>query len=88
MLKPEMFATFSISTGVESAAPAVPEEAIIYEGDTARVWVAREDGTLALRKIQTGRVSHGKVEAVAGLTAGEKVVTSGSLFIDRAAKGD
>jgi cobalt-zinc-cadmium efflux system membrane fusion protein len=88
MLKPEMFATFSISTGVESAAPAVPEEAIIYEADTARVWVAREDGTLTLRQIQTGRVSHGKVEAVAGLTAGEKVVTSGSLFIDRAAKGD
>jgi cobalt-zinc-cadmium efflux system membrane fusion protein len=88
MLKPEMFATFSISTGVESAAPAVPEEAIIYEADTARVWVVREDGTLALRQIQTGRVSHGKVEAVAGLTAGEKVVTSGSLFIDRAAKGD
>ena len=88
MLKPEMFATFSISTGVESAAPAVPEEAIIYEADTARVWVAKEDGTLALRQIQTGRVSHGKVEAVAGLTAGEKVVTSGSLFIDRAARGD
>jgi cobalt-zinc-cadmium efflux system membrane fusion protein len=88
MLKPEMFATFSISTGVESAAPAVPEEAIIYEADTALVWIAREDGTLALRQIQTGRVSHGKVEAVAGLTAGEKVVTSGSLFIDRAAKGD
>jgi membrane fusion protein, heavy metal efflux system len=87
-LKPEMFATFNISTGIESAAPAVPEDAIIYEGDTARVWVALQDGTLALRQIQTGRVGDGKVEAVAGLTAGEKVVTSGSLFIDRAAKGD
>jgi hypothetical protein len=28
------------------------------------------------------------VEIVAGLVPGEKVVTSGSLFIDRAAKGD
>lgn len=88
MLKPEMFATFNISTGVESSAPAVPEEAIIYEGDSARVWVALQNGTLALRQIQTGRASDGKVEAVAGLSAGEKVVTSGSLFIDRAAKGD
>jgi cobalt-zinc-cadmium efflux system membrane fusion protein len=88
MLKPEMFATFSISTGGESAAPAVPESAIIYEGDTARVWVAQDDGTLSVRPIQTGRVSNGRVEVLAGLTAGEKVVTSGSLFIDRAAKGD
>lgn len=88
MLKPEMFATFSIATGAESSAPAVPESAIIYEGDTARVWVAQDDGTLAVRPIQTGQVSNGQVEVVAGLTAGEKVVTSGSLFIDRAAKGD
>ena len=87
VLKPEMFASFSISTGGKSAAPAVPEGAIIYEGETARVWVAGDDGTLALRAIETGRVSNGKVEVVSGLTAGEKVVTSGSLFIDRAAKG-
>ena len=88
MLKPEMFATFSIGKGGESAAPAIPESAIIYEGDTARVWVAQDDGALAARSIQTGRTSNGRVEVVAGLTAGEKVVTSGSLFIDRAAKGD
>ena len=88
LLKPEMFATFSIGKGGESAAPAVPDSAIIYEGDTARVWVAQPDGTLAVRAIQTGRTSEGLVEVVAGLTAGEKVVTSGSLFIDRAARGD
>jgi len=88
VLKPEMFATFIISTGNEAAAPAVPEGAIIYEGDTARVWVAGDDGTLVARAIQTGRISNGKVEVNAGLTVGEKVVTSGSLFIDRAAKGD
>lgn len=86
MLKPEMFASFSISTGGESAASAVPEGAIIYEGDTARVWVAQDNGTLALRQIQTGRASNGMIEAVRGLTPGEKVVTSGSLFIDRAAR--
>jgi cobalt-zinc-cadmium efflux system membrane fusion protein len=88
MLKPEMFATFSIGKGGEVAAPAVPDSAIIYEGDTARVWVARDDGTLVARAIQTGRTSEGQVEVVAGLAVGEKVVTSGSLFIDRAARGD
>jgi membrane fusion protein, heavy metal efflux system len=87
-LKPEMFARFSIITGDDTAAPAVPEEAVVYEGETARVWVAGEDKSLALRQIRVGRISEGKVEIVAGLEPGEKVVTSGSLFIDRAAKGD
>jgi membrane fusion protein, heavy metal efflux system len=87
-LKPEMFASFSIITGNDASAPAVPEDAVVYEGDTARVWVARDDKSLALRQIRVGRVSDGRVEVLAGLEPGEKVVTSGSLFIDRAAKGD
>jgi cobalt-zinc-cadmium efflux system membrane fusion protein len=88
VLKPEMFASFSINAGGESTAPAVPEGAVVYEGETARVWVAQDDGTLTSRPIRAGRVSNGMVEIVGGLTPGEKVVTSGSLFIDRAAKGD
>jgi len=30
----------------------------------------------------------GLIEAVEGIAAGEKIVTAGSLFIDRAAKAD
>ncbi|MBV9490017.1 MAG: efflux RND transporter periplasmic adaptor subunit, partial [Verrucomicrobia bacterium] len=87
-LKPEMFATFSIITGNAVNAPAVPEEAVVYEGQMARVWVAGKDKTLGLRQIQTGRTQDGVIEVLAGLEPGESVVTSGSLFIDRAAKGD
>lgn len=86
-LKPEMFASFSITTGESSTAPAVPESAVVYEGEAARVWVAR-DRRLALRPIRVGRISDGMVEVLAGLKPGETVVTSGALFIDRAAKGD
>jgi cobalt-zinc-cadmium efflux system membrane fusion protein len=85
LLKPEMFARFSIVTGGESSAPAVPETAVVYEADTARVWVAGND-TVASRPIQVGRVVNGMVEVVSGLQAGEKIVTSGTLFIDRAAR--
>lgn len=88
VLKPEMFASFSIGTGGESTAVAVPEAAIVYEGDTARVWGVLDGGTLVSRPIVTGRRSNGMVEIVSGLASGEKIVTSGSLFIDRAAKGD
>lgn len=85
-LKPQMFANFSIITSSDSAAPAVPEEAIVREGDQARVWVIGEHNTLALRSIRTGRSNDGMVEVLNGLKAGERVVTRGSLFIDRAAR--
>jgi len=88
-LKPEMFAGFRILTGGVAAAPAVPEDAVVREGDTARVWVANDaDKTIALREIHTGQTIDGMVEVVDGLHAGETVVTSGALFIDRAAKND
>ena len=87
-LKPGMFANFSIITGEALTAPAVPREAIVYEGERARVWVGGEGATLALREIRTGRTSGGMVEVLAGLSPGEKVVTSGTVFIDRAARAD
>jgi cobalt-zinc-cadmium efflux system membrane fusion protein len=87
-LKPGMFANFSIITGDASSAPAIPQEAIVFEGERARVWVAGDGDTLALREIRTGRTSNGMVEVLAGLLAGEKVVTSGTVFIDRAARAD
>ena len=88
ILKAEMFASFSIGTGGEAVAPAVPERAIVYDGDTARVWVAQDSGNLVSTPIKTGRINKGMVEVVEGLGPGEKIVTSGALFIDRAAKGD
>lgn len=85
-LKPEMFASFSIAVGGESEAPAVPEQAIVYEGDSARVWVMQQGNSIGLRQIRTGRSHDGMVEVLAGLTPGERVVTAGTLFIDRAAR--
>jgi cobalt-zinc-cadmium efflux system membrane fusion protein len=87
-LKPGMFANFSIITGEASMAPAIPQEAIVYEGERARVWVAGDGDTLGLREIRTGRISEGMVEVPTGLSPGEKVVTSGTVFIDRAARAD
>src|SRR4029077_12898779 len=77
-LKPGMFANFSIITGETATGPAVPQGGIVYEGDRARVWVAGEGDPLALREIRSGRITDGMVEVRAGLSAGEKVVTSGT----------
>jgi len=83
-LTPMMFATFHILTGESSSAPGIPEGAIVYEGSDAHVFVARPDGTLALRNIRVGRSNGNMVEVVDGLRVGDQVVTSGALFIDRA----
>jgi cobalt-zinc-cadmium efflux system membrane fusion protein len=62
----------------------VPQNAIVYEDVEARVWVVGDDGAIVARRIATGRISDGMVEVRSGLSPGEKIVTSGALFIDRA----
>jgi membrane fusion protein, heavy metal efflux system len=52
------------------------------------VWVAGEDGTIAARSVRVGQIADGMVGIREGLSAGEKVVTRGALFIDRAASND
>jgi cobalt-zinc-cadmium efflux system membrane fusion protein len=85
LLKPEMYANVSIITARDLAGVAVPREALIYEGSAVRVWVAHDDRTIELREIKTGLINGTMIQAVDGLRAGERVVTKGSLFIDRAA---
>jgi membrane fusion protein, heavy metal efflux system len=87
-LKPEMFATFRIVTGAARSAPAVPDSAVIYEGDSARLWVLDPDGSITPRTIVTGRSDGGLVEVLNGVSAGQRIVAGGSLFIDRAAGVD
>jgi membrane fusion protein, heavy metal efflux system len=84
-LKPEMFANFRIKTSETSESPAIPEAAVVYEGDAAHVWVVAGEDLLAYRAIRTGRTSDGLVEVLDGLRAGERIVTKGGLFIDQAA---
>jgi cobalt-zinc-cadmium efflux system membrane fusion protein len=87
-LKPAMFTTSEIVTSADSQAPAVPPAAIVREGDQAHVWVVRPDGVLQERAVQTGRSNGAATEIRHGLAAGERIVISGSLFIDTAAQPD
>jgi cobalt-zinc-cadmium efflux system membrane fusion protein len=43
---------------------------------------------LELRVVRMSRVHDGMVEVRDGLKPGEQIVTSGAVFIDRAAAGD
>jgi membrane fusion protein, heavy metal efflux system len=87
LFKPEMFANATIYSGADRISVGVPRQALIYEGNRVRLWVAHDDKSLELREIQPGFVNGDLVEVRTNLNAGEKVVTRGSLFIDRAASG-
>jgi cobalt-zinc-cadmium efflux system membrane fusion protein len=86
-LKPEMFANVTVYADGGELALAVPREAVIYEGEVTRVWVAHEDHTVELRRVRLGLSNRNMLQVVDGLKSGDQVVTKGSLFIDRVAAG-
>jgi cobalt-zinc-cadmium efflux system membrane fusion protein len=87
LFKPEMFANVTIYSGDGRKSVGVRKQALIYEGDRVRLWVAHDDKSLELREIQTGLINGDEVEVRSNLKPGEAVVIKGSLFIDRAASG-
>jgi membrane fusion protein, heavy metal efflux system len=87
LLKPEMFANVTIYSASDHPAVGVPKQALIYEGDQVRIWVAHPDKTIELRQIKPGLSNGDLVEVVGNLKPGERIVTKGALFIDRAASG-
>ena len=90
LLKPEMFASVKILTGEGDNAVAVPRDAIIYEGEAARVWVVRDkdnEKAIELQRIKVGLANGNTVEVLKGLAPGDRVITRGGLFIDRVAAG-
>lgn len=87
-LKPQMFANFTIrpqATDNTFAGVQVPAEAVIREGDAARVWVAQPGNRLVARdvKIADG-AADGQVNIISGLKPGELIVTSGAIFVNEA----
>lgn len=87
-LKPQMFASFAIHHLGAGEAIRVPAAAVIHEGDAARVWIMRPDGLLVARDVQTGESANGLVTITSGLKPGEKIVTSGTLFVNEAGIGE
>jgi membrane fusion protein, heavy metal efflux system len=84
-LKAEMFASFKITTSEGAPAPAVPVEAIIWDGDVATVWVETAPKVFRRRVVQVSTQQNGLVEITKGVHEGEKVVARGDLRRQRVA---
>ena len=86
-LKPQMSVTVRLLETEPVAGIAIPRSAIVYDGQQAHCYVETSDRTLTARKLEIGRVQGEFAEVKAGLVAGDRVLTRGPLFIDRAADG-
>jgi cobalt-zinc-cadmium efflux system membrane fusion protein len=82
LLKSEMFASFKILTGEAQPAPAVPVEAVIWEGDQSTVWIEREPMRFERRAVKVGMEQDGRLQIHDGVRPGELAVARGAIFVD------
>lgn len=81
-LKPGMFATAEVVTGVSSAqAIMIPSSAIQKIEGKPAVFVQEKDGSFAKRELELGREFGGSVEVKSGLKEGELVVVEGAFTL-------
>jgi cobalt-zinc-cadmium efflux system membrane fusion protein len=81
-LRPGMLANFVIVTGAPRQSAAVPEDAVVREGDgTFTAWVTADNRKFTRRILKIGATQNGFDEILDGLRQGEKVVTDGAVFL-------
>jgi RND family efflux transporter MFP subunit len=80
-LKPDMFVNVQFPlAGARKL--TVPADAVMDSGTNQTVYVDRGNGYLEPRAVQIGERLGDRIEIVAGLKAGERIVTSGTFLID------
>ena len=82
-LKPQMYANISLSARSARSVLVVPGSAVIHSGERNVVFVALDGGKFEPREVILGMEGReGYVEAMSGVSAGERVVTSAQFLID------
>jgi membrane fusion protein, copper/silver efflux system len=83
LLKPDMYATIVIATGVGGmTVVTVPDSAVLDDGATQVVFVERAAGRYQPRRVTVGRRGDGTAEVTSGIAAGEMVVVAANFLID------
>jgi multidrug efflux pump subunit AcrA (membrane-fusion protein) len=80
-LKPGMFADVEIATTAVKDALIIPDKALQSDEEGWMVFVALDGTKFERRPVKTGLEQHGRVQVLAGLKEGEKVVTDGSFIL-------
>lgn len=77
-LFPNQFVNIQIKVDTLQAAVLAPQSALLRGSVGAFVYLAKEDGTVAMRPVKTGIAQSDKIEIIEGLNEGDKVVTEGT----------
>jgi membrane fusion protein, heavy metal efflux system len=80
-LKPEMYASFTLSSGEPHAVLAVPSQAVQEIGGRGLVFVKNAAGAFERRDVALGQEADGWVEVRSGVREGEEVATTGSFLL-------
>jgi Cu(I)/Ag(I) efflux system membrane fusion protein len=80
-LKPGMYGNVTVQLH-RADALIVPADAVVDTGAMQYVFVAKPGGTFEPRKVKTGARAGGKVQVLAGVAAGETVVTTANFLLD------
>ncbi len=84
-LKPDMYANVELKIDYGKQI-IVPQEAVLDSGSEQLVFIAHDGGYFEPRKVQLGAKLDNKIVVLAGLKAGERVVTSANFLIDSESK--
>ena len=79
-LKPGMYAEVKLKVDLGQRL-VVPEEAVMFAGDSRVVFVDLGDGKLKPQKIITGIQTRDYIEVLEGLGQGDRVVISGNFLV-------
>jgi RND family efflux transporter MFP subunit len=80
-LKPEMFVNVEL-TSPQPQRLTVPAEAVLDTGVKKVIFVDRGNGYLEPREVATGERAGDRIQILKGLSAGERIVTSGNFLIN------
>jgi len=81
-LRPNMYATVTLSGDAGAAVLQVPRDSVIRDGKGARVIVALGEGRFSPRPVRLGAESDDAVAILEGVQAGDQVVSSAVFLID------
>ena len=79
-LKPDMYAEVMLNADIGRRL-AVPEDAVLFAGESRVVFVDLGGGRLKPVRIKTGQYAGGMIEVTEGLSLGDVIVTSGNFLI-------
>jgi cobalt-zinc-cadmium efflux system membrane fusion protein len=81
-LKKDMYCTASVTAGMIQDAIAVPDAAVLRDDENQPfVYAATGSNQFARRPVEIGQSQNGQTQILKGLSAGERVVGDGGLFL-------